>query len=101
MALTPADRVWLQQTVTATVNAAVVKILADTAGLADKIGDKANPSRTVGDALRDLAKLRGYLVGDPADTKNAAIPPSAPVAQMSAAAQYVLADGERNNAGEG
>jgi hypothetical protein len=45
-----------------------------------KIGDKAWPNRTVGDVLRDAAKLRGYLVGDEADTENAAIPATAPIA---------------------
>lgn len=52
--------------------------------LTDKIGDKANPYRTVGDVLRDLAKLRGVLIGDAADTKNAALSPTSPLAQLLA-----------------
>ncbi len=52
--------------------------------LADKIGDKAYPTRTVADVLRDLAKLRGVLVGDPADTTNAALVPNSPLAQLLA-----------------
>jgi hypothetical protein len=55
-----------------------------------KIGDLANPNRTVGDLYRDQAKLRGYLVGDAADTKNANIPESAPVAAMTSAARAAL-----------
>lgn len=52
--------------------------------LNDKIGDKANTGRTVGDVFRDLAKLRGFLVGDKADTANAKIPADAPVAKLAA-----------------
>lgn len=52
--------------------------------LADPIGDKVNRNRTVGDVLRDLAKLRGVLVGDPADTTNAALSPHSPLAQLLA-----------------
>jgi hypothetical protein len=55
--------------------------------LDDKIGDKANKQRTVGDLFRDLAKLRGYLVGDQADTANAAIPAGAPISRVVAAAK--------------
>jgi hypothetical protein len=57
--------------------------------LADKLGDKAYPTRTVGDVLRDLAKLRGVLVADPADTKNAALPPTSPLAQLLAVPAHV------------
>jgi hypothetical protein len=52
--------------------------------LTDKIGDKAYPTRAVGDVLRDLAKLRGVLVGDPADSKNAALPANSPLGQLLA-----------------
>lgn len=51
--------------------------------LDDQIGDEAHPPRTVGDVLRDAAKLRGFLVGDVKDTANAAIPPDAPVAKLA------------------
>jgi hypothetical protein len=54
--------------------------------LDDKIGDTANPNRTVGDVLRDLAKLRGVLVGDKADTANAKLPLTSPLAEIIAAA---------------
>lgn len=50
--------------------------------LADKIGDKAYPTRTVGDVLRDAAKLRGVLVGDQADTANAKLPETSPLARL-------------------
>lgn len=50
--------------------------------LTDRIGDKAHPTRTVGDVLRDAAKLRGVLVGDAKDTTNAAIPPGSPLARL-------------------
>jgi N-acetylmuramoyl-L-alanine amidase len=50
------------------------------------IEDKANPGRTVGDVLRDAAKLRGVLVGDAKDTANAAIPATAPISLIIAAA---------------
>jgi hypothetical protein len=52
------------------------------AGLAVKIGDQANPDRTIGDVHRDFAKLRGFLVGDKKDTANAKIPPDAPVSRL-------------------
>lgn len=77
------------------IDAAVAKVAADNTAkvddiLAVKIGDKASPNRTVGDVLRDQAKLRGYLVGDVLDTANAAIPASAPVARQTAAADLAL-----------
>jgi hypothetical protein len=52
--------------------------------LAEPIGDKAHPGRTVGDVLRDVAKLRGVLVGDAADTKNAGMSPAAPLSKLLA-----------------
>jgi hypothetical protein len=54
--------------------------------LDDKIGDTANLNRTVGDVLRDVAKLRGVLVGDTADTANAKLSPTSPLAQLITAA---------------
>jgi hypothetical protein len=54
--------------------------------LEDKIGDKANADRTVGDVFRDVAKLRGVLVGDKGDTANARLSPTAPLAQLLAVA---------------
>jgi hypothetical protein len=54
--------------------------------LTDKIGDVANPNRTVGDVLRDVAKLRGVLVGDAKDTANAKLAPGSPLAQLLAVA---------------
>lgn len=51
-----------------------------------KIGDKANLGRTVGDVLRDAAKLRGVLVGDKADTANAKLPADSPLAKLLATA---------------
>jgi hypothetical protein len=92
VSLTAADKTWL----TGQINAAVAKVAADNTAkvddlLAVKIGDKANPNRTVGDVLRDQAKLRGYLVGDNADTSNAAIPDTAPLGEMKAAARAILA----------
>jgi hypothetical protein len=91
VALTSADKTWISQQITA----AVAKVAADNTAKVDdllnvKIGDLANPNRTVGDLFRDTAKLRGYLVGDAADTKNANIPESAPVAAMTAAARAAL-----------
>jgi hypothetical protein len=59
--------------------------------LSDKIGDHANPDRTVGDVLRDLAKLRGYLIGDAADTTNAALKAPAPIVQMAGVPAAVAA----------
>jgi hypothetical protein len=92
VSLTAADKTWL----TGQINAAVAKVAADNTAkvddlLAVKIGDKANPARNVGDVLRDLAKLRGYLVGDSQDTSNAAIPDWAPLGEMKAAARAILA----------
>lgn len=74
---------------------AAVKAELEAAGLltlTTKIGDKANPNRTIGDVLRDLAKWRGYEIGDPKDTKNAAIPPDSPIARVVAAAERILAE---------
>jgi len=51
-------------------------------GLAVEIGDQAHKARTIGDVFRDLAKLRGVLVGDKNDTANAKIPPTAPISKL-------------------
>lgn len=50
--------------------------------LAVPIGDQAHTGRTIGDRLRDDAKLRGFLVGDAKDTENAKIPADAPVMRL-------------------
>jgi len=94
VALTAADKTWFTNAIKAQVDAAEEKILSAVGNpldLNEKIGDKASPSRTVGDVLRDTAKLRGYLVGDVKDTANAAIPASAPVVRQTAAADAALA----------
>lgn len=54
-----------------------------------KIGDANHAPRTVGDVLRDVAKLRGYLIGDAGDTKNAAIAATAPIARLLTVADAV------------
>lgn len=87
VSLTSADKTWL----TGQINAAVAKVAADNTAKVDdllevKIGDKASPNRTVGDVLRDLAKLRGVLIGDQGDTANAALSPTSPLAKLIAAA---------------
>lgn len=72
------------------VRDALIEVLQSSAGrhlvaaalLAEPIGDLANPRRTVGDVLRDAAKLRGVLVGDQADTANAALKSTSPLAQL-------------------
>jgi hypothetical protein len=92
VALTAADKTWI----TGQINAAVSKLESDNTTKVDdllsvKIGDAANKDRTVGDVLRDTAKLRGYLVGDPGDTRNAAIPATAPVVRTISAADAVQA----------
>jgi hypothetical protein len=46
------------------------------------IGDKAHPARTVGDVLRDLAKMRGVLQGDEGDTANANMSPNSPLMRL-------------------
>jgi hypothetical protein len=89
VALTAADKSWLTSMVDTRIDAAEAKILAVVGHpieLDDKIGDKANPNRTVGDVLRDLAKLRGVLVGDQGDTANAGLAPASPLAKLIAAA---------------
>lgn len=101
VALTQADKTWLSQTITSAANAAALKVLAETLGLNDKIGDKVSANRTVGDVLRDVAKLRGHLVGDVYDTKNAAIAAGSPLGRLVAAADYILADGAHNEANAG
>jgi hypothetical protein len=92
VALTTSDLAKIQ----AMINTAVSTLKASDVATADdllsaKIGDVANPNRTVGDVLRDAAKLRGFLVGDPKDTANAAIPAAAPVALQTAAAKLAIA----------
>jgi N-acetyl-anhydromuramyl-L-alanine amidase AmpD len=101
MPLNEADKKWIDGTVTGRINAAVNALSANiesaisqipTDVLAVKIVDKANPGRTVGDVLRDVAKLRGVLVGDIKDTANAAIPATAPISRVIAAAEETLTD---------
>lgn len=96
VALTAADKNWIVQTIDARADTLLGEVKAVTAAslaavasalpgatagaiLNAKTSDKAVPNRTVADVLRDMSKLRGYLVGDLADTKNAAIPLTAPV----------------------
>jgi len=55
-----------------------------------KIGDTFYPNRTVGDVLRDAAKLRGFLIGDAGDTTSGKIKEAAPVAVMYEAAMDQL-----------
>lgn len=78
--LSSEDKAWF--------NGAIANVVDDF--LTVKIGDKAVAGRTVGDVLRDVAKLRGYLVGDVADTTNAAIKDGAPVVKMTDAADMIL-----------
>lgn len=90
VALTSADKTWISQQ----INAAVAKTVADNTAkvddlLAVKINDAANPNRSVGDVLRDVAKLRGVLVGDAKDTENAKLSPTSPLAKLIAAAADV------------
>lgn len=87
----------VERVVTAALTAALGTFVDDF--LAVKIGDKASPSRTVGDVLRDAAKLRGVLVGDAADTKNAALAATSPLASMIAAAGVVLAGEQKEDQG--
>lgn len=84
MALSSGDKTWIENT----VKNGTAAVLGGILGI--KVGDKAYPARTIGDVLRDEAKLRGYLVGDVADTKNAAIPAGVPVDQIVKAAQDTL-----------
>jgi hypothetical protein len=94
VALTSADKSWIAGQITAAVTALKVSDVATADDLlAAPIGDAANPKRTVGDVLRDTAKLRGYLVGDQADTANAAIPAGSPIARQTAAATLMLGSG--------
>jgi hypothetical protein len=75
VALTDADKTWIK---------------ANTISLDDKIGDKAYPDRTVGDVLRDAAKLRGVLFGDEKDIENAKLQDGAPLATIEDAAFKIL-----------
>jgi hypothetical protein len=59
--------------------------------LTDKINDAAHPPREVGDLFRDLAKLRGFLIGDPEDTANAAMGDEAPIVRMARLPEQVAA----------
>lgn len=86
VALTAADKVWITNTLNTIADTRVDDLLAV------KIGDTANPNRTVGDLFRDLAKKRGYEVGDVKDTLNAKIPPDAPLNLWTAAAEKILAE---------
>ena len=92
VALTAADLAKIQAMIT---NAVTTLKASDVATADDlltaKIGDVANPNRSVGDVFRDVAKLRGFLVGDAKDTANAAIPATAPVALQTAAAKLAIA----------
>lgn len=82
VALTSADKSWLS----AEIGKQLDLVPVPGALLSVQIGDKANPVRTVGDVLRDMAKLRGVLVGDAKDTANAALSPTSPLAEIIAAA---------------
>lgn len=101
--LNDADKKWLTGEITRLVDARADQLMTEldarlkavpAALLAAKTGDKAVPARNVGDVLRDVSKLRGYLVGDLPDTKNAAIPVTAPVARVVEAADKIVATPE-------
>lgn len=85
VAMTAADKTWIKNVIAAEVTKAVVAGIEPvpartaTAVLSAKIGDKANPGRRVVDVFLDLAKLRGFLAGDLADTQNAALSPTSPI----------------------
>lgn len=79
VALTTDDKNWIKGAIADGV-AALLDVPID---------DAAYPKRTVGDRLRDDAKLRGVLWGDAKDTANAALPPDAPLADIIAHAAAV------------
>lgn len=83
MTLSADDKTWISAQIKASVDDF----------LAVKIGDEVYPNRTVGDVLRDTAKLRGFLVGDDADTENASIRTGAPIDVMEDAALKIVAAG--------
>lgn len=103
VALTSADKTWINSTivnaVTKATNALEAKILAGTdavpAGvLAETIGDKAVPTRTVGDNERDFAKLRGTLVLAPGkETANKLVEAGSPLDRITRAADKILSEG--------
>jgi hypothetical protein len=95
VALTETDKKWLVAQISAVETRLRAEINAvPTEDLALKIGDKANPARSNGDLKQDLAKLRGLLVGDRADTANAKLDPTSPLARIINAADKVLAEKE-------
>jgi len=89
VAMTAADKTWIKGVIASEVTKAVAASVSNVpaasanAVLSARINDKANAGRTVGDVLRDLAKLRGVLVGDVADTQNAAIPSTSPLVLLA------------------
>lgn len=96
VALTSADKNWIAQQIDAradALEAAVMRAIAaaPAAELATEIGDQANPDRTNGDVRRDVAKLRGVLIGDAKDTANAKLSPGSPLARIIAASDKILA----------
>lgn len=100
VALTEADKKWLSAQIN-TSTKAIRDDLANRGVLEQKIGDKANPNRTVADVFRDVAKLRGVLVGDGPDTSNAKLPADSPLARLIKAADDVLNQQQTEDASTG
>jgi len=98
VALTSADKAWITSTIADTVAKAVNALsanLAPVVPLAVKIGDKAVPTRTVGDNERDFAKLRGTLVLSPdKETANKLVEAGSPLDRIVRAADKILSEKE-------
>jgi hypothetical protein len=104
VALTAADKAWIEGTVVNAVKANAAnngEVLAQVEEglksvpadiMAAKIGDKASPSRTVGDNERDFAKLRGTLVLAPThEPENKLVEAGSPLDRITRAADVILA----------
>lgn len=89
VALTEADKKWIKALIDGGIKA-VRDDLASRGFLDVKINDKAHTGRTTGDVFRDLAKLRGHLVGDGPDTNNAKIVKDSPLGKIVRAADKIL-----------
>jgi hypothetical protein len=85
----PVDQATFNKLMTGWARSTAGKDAIADAVLDAKIGDKANPGRTTADVFRDVAKVRGVLVGDIKDTANAKLPAGSPLAQLLASAADV------------
>lgn len=91
VALTAADKTWIQQTIAAQVKAQVAPLVAADNNLNASGWSSGYPARTTAQHQDDTQVVRNYVTGHP-DSKGQQIDPQSPLARIVQAADLVIAD---------